>query len=83
MGMSIRSSLLPESHIHDMIVPYFVVESARFGDRARHVLFKGAELASQIEPGLFKAPDKPQDTHHRYPFDLLPSWFGHRSADVY
>ena len=53
MGMSTTPSLLPESLIHDMIVPYLVIESARFGDRARHVLFKGAELAGQIEPGLF------------------------------
>jgi hypothetical protein len=80
MGMSVRSSLLPESHIHDMIVPYFVIESARFGDRARHVLFKGAELASQMEPGLFKAPSPrhPPQKSIRSTFILVRPQFGRR-----
>ena len=32
-----RTVTAAESHVHDMVVPYFVIESTRFGDWSRHV----------------------------------------------
>lgn len=62
-----------------MIVPYFVIECARFGDRARHVLFKEVGLARQVKLGLFKAPDEPQ----KCTTDIHPIYVHLGSADGY
>jgi hypothetical protein len=59
-----------ESHVHDMVVPYFVIESARLGDRSRHV--QGGGVNKMWRVGVIKLQTSTKDIHS-ISFDLRPS----------
>lgn len=68
-----------EGHVHDMVVPYLVIESTRLGDRTRHVQKGGVNKSeSQNELG-YKAPDTHADDVQPRSISVLRSG----SADGY
>jgi hypothetical protein len=53
-----------EGNVHDMVVPYLVIESARLGDRTRHVQRGGVNKSASQKELVYKVPDTHADDVH-------------------